>query len=71
MKLTLFFALLTLIMMVKGAWWAAAVQPIILSLGAIFTAFDSDIIESFVSKQDEEQRYYKPIEEYYKPKKEK
>ena len=40
MKLTDIFALLTLIVIVKGAWWAAAVQPFILSLGAILGAID-------------------------------
>ena len=34
------FALLTLCVMVKGAFWAAAVNPVLLSLGAIFGALD-------------------------------
>ena len=46
MKLTtLLFALLTLSTIVKGTWWVAAVQPVILSLGAIFTAIDSDVLD--------------------------
>ena len=40
MELKVIFALYTLSVIVKGAWWAAAVRPIILSLGAIFTAID-------------------------------
>ena len=37
------FAVFTLGVMVKGTWWAAAVQPVILSLGAILAAVDPDI----------------------------
>ena len=43
MKLSDIFALFTLSVMVKGAWWAAAVQPVILSLGAVLTAIDLDV----------------------------
>ena len=32
-------------MIVKGAWWAAAAQPIMLSIGAVFAALNMDIIE--------------------------
>ena len=51
--------LLTLIVMVKGAWWAAAVQPVVLSLGAILTAVDLDVLNvslteimPFISKNE-------------------
>ena len=40
MKLKELIALYTLIMMVKGAFWATAVQPLILSLGAVLGAID-------------------------------
>ena len=39
MKLLTIFALFTLVVMVKGAFWAAAISPVILSIGALFTAF--------------------------------
>ena len=45
MKLTLLFALTTLSVMVKSAFWAAAVQPVILSLGAILSAVDLDVLD--------------------------
>ena len=44
MKLSIIFALYTLSVIVKGAWWAAAVQPVILSLGAILGALDQDVL---------------------------
>ena len=44
MKLKVIFALCTLSVMVKGTWWAAAVQPVILSLGAILGALDLDVV---------------------------
>ena len=48
MKLRVILALLTLIAIVKGTWWAAAVQPMILSLGAILAAVDLDLdVEPF------------------------
>ena len=45
--------------MVKGAWWAAAVQPVILSLGAILGAVDLDVLDinlslPFINKQDKQ-----------------
>ena len=56
MNLINIFALLTLSVMVKSAWWAAAVQPVILSLGAIFSAIDQDVLDiqwlPFVNKSD-------------------
>ena len=48
MKLTLtsIFALLTFSVIVKGsAWWVVAIQPVILSLGAVFKALDLDVLD--------------------------
>ena len=45
MKILLIFALFALSVVVKGSWWAAAVQPVILGLGAIYTAIDLDVID--------------------------
>ena len=33
----------SLAVIVKGAWWAAAVQPVLLGLGAAFATIDLDI----------------------------
>ena len=62
MKLRDILALFTLIVMVRGAWFAAAVQPVILSLGAVLSAVDLDALDvqftgfkswlPFISKQD-------------------
>ena len=43
MKTKGIFALFTLIIIVKGAWWAAAFQPVILSLGAVLSAINLDL----------------------------
>ena len=54
MKLFYIFALFTLSVFVKGAWLAAAVQPVILSLGAILGTIDLDVLEMpSIFKQDE------------------
>ena len=45
MKLTIILALLLLSVIVKGAFWAAAIQPVILSLGAILGALDLDVLD--------------------------
>ena len=46
MKLTdIIFVIFTLSVMVKGAFWAAAIQPLILSLGAILSAIDLDVLD--------------------------
>ena len=45
MKLKSLFAFLSLSVMVKGTWWAAAVRPVVLSLGAIMGAIDLDVID--------------------------
>ena len=55
MKLRNIIALLTLSVMVNGAFWAAAVQPVILSLGAILSAVDLDVLDlrlPFINKQE-------------------
>ena len=46
MKLRHIFALLTLSTIVKGTWLAAAIQPVILSLGAMFSAIDLDVLDT-------------------------
>ena len=46
MKLTFIITLYSLIVIVKGAFWAAAVQPIILSLGAILAALDLEVLDA-------------------------
>ena len=64
MKSTFIFVLFTLVVIVKGAWWAAAVQPVILSLGAILGTIDLDVLDNgklfewrnflpFIYKQEE------------------
>ena len=45
MKLRSILALFTLIVMVRGAWFAATVQPFILSLGAVLSAVDQDVLD--------------------------
>ena len=45
MKLASLFVFLMLTVTVKGAWWAAAVQPVILGFGAILTAFNEDALD--------------------------
>ena len=44
MKLGDIFALFSLSVIVKGTWLTAAIQPFILSLGAIYTAIDQDVL---------------------------
>ena len=48
MNLNSFLALVTLCVVVKGAWLAAAVQPVILGLGAVFTALNLDVLDGVV-----------------------
>ena len=43
MKFIIILAIFSLIVMVKGAWWAAAAQPVILGLGAVLGALNLDI----------------------------
>ena len=45
MNLITIFALITLALTVRGAWWAAAVQPVILGFGALLTAFNQDLLD--------------------------
>ena len=39
------FAVFTLGVMAKGTWWAAALHPVILGFGAIFTALNEDLFD--------------------------
>ena len=52
MKIRGIFALFTLVVMVKGTWLAAVVQPVILSLGAVLSAMDLDVLNTlpFINK---------------------
>ena len=43
MKASCLFAVLTLSLVVNGAWWTAAIQPILLSFGAAFAALNLDV----------------------------
>ena len=45
MKLQSIFVISTLILIVRGAWWAAAVQPLVLGFGAILTALNQDVLD--------------------------
>ena len=59
------FVLFTITEIVKSAFWAAAVQPVILGLGAVFSALDQDVLDvdikpidlknflPFINKQEE------------------
>ena len=46
MKLNTILALLMLIVMAKGAWLAAAAQPVILGLGALLGALNMDVFDA-------------------------
>ena len=50
MKLSSIFVLLTLIVIVKSAWWAAAVQPVILGFGTVLTALNQDVLNVELSE---------------------
>ena len=55
MKLTVIFVIFTLIVIVEGAWWAAAVQPVMLGLGALLTTLNQDVLDlelPFINKAD-------------------
>ena len=43
MKTSCIFTIYTLIVIVKGTWWTAAVQPIVLTFGAAFAALNLDV----------------------------
>ena len=42
MKASCVLVLYTLIVVVNGAWWVVAIQPIVLSFGAIYSALNLD-----------------------------
>ena len=46
MKLKVLFAILSLSVIVKGAFWTAAVQPLVLGLGAMLGAVDLDVLDA-------------------------
>ena len=46
MLLNTVFALFSLVLMVNGAWWAAAAQPAILGLGAILGVLNMDVFDA-------------------------
>ena len=46
MQLNTLFALFTSVMMVKGAWFAAVAQPVILGLGAVLGALNMDVFDA-------------------------
>ena len=52
MNLITIFALLSLAVTVRGAWWAAAAQPVILGLGAVMGALNLDIFDAQPIKWD-------------------
>ena len=52
MNLITIFALLSLAVTVKGAWWAAAAQPVILGLGAVMGVLNLDIFDAQPIKWD-------------------
>ena len=43
MRVLTILALFTLSEMVNGAWWIAAAKPVMLSIGALFAAFELDL----------------------------
>ena len=45
MKLSIILALIAISVTVRGAFWAAAVSPMIVSLGALLTAFNLDVLD--------------------------
>ena len=63
MKGSCVFAVLTVSVVVNGAWWTAAIQPLVLSFGAAFAAFNLDVQPLFdidlkswrIFKQEQEQ----------------
>ena len=44
MKTIYIFAVFTMNLVVNGAWWIAALQPIVLSFGAAFAALNLDAL---------------------------
>ena len=67
MKLSSIVALtITLSVVVEGTWWAAAVQPVILGLGAVLAAIDLDVLDlssmPFINKNEATDVKAGPIE---------
>ena len=46
MKVASIFVSFSLIVIVNGALWAAVVQPVILTLGAVLGAIDLDVLDA-------------------------
>ena len=44
MKLRSIFVVFTLLVVVKGAWMAAIVSPVMVGLGAVFSAIDQEVL---------------------------
>ena len=44
MKLRSIFVVFTLLVVVKGAWMAAIVSPVVLGLGAVLSAIDQEVL---------------------------
>ena len=64
MKLREILALYILSVIVNGAWWAAAVQPVILSLGAVWAALDHEVLDiQAIGKNILPYRRAKPVEQ--------
>ena len=45
MKFTVLFVIISLSVIVKGTFWAAAVQPFVLGLGAMLGTVDLDVLD--------------------------
>ena len=45
MKFTSILALFALSEIVNGAFWVAAIQPVLLGLGAVLTALNEDVLD--------------------------
>ena len=69
MKLLTTFTLIAMSVVVKGNLWAAAVQPVILSIGAVLAAIDLDVLDvqrlPFINKQDKNEE--KEVKEAKEP----
>ena len=46
MKFITILTLFSLSIIVKGAWWTAAMQPVILGFGAAFAAHDHEVLDT-------------------------
>ena len=73
MKLTVICVLFALSKIVKGAFWFAAVQPVLLGFGAILTAINQDVLDlesiqlkhwlPFINKQSETKSKNEEVED--------